>query len=170
VRRGLYWSGASSFLSCLQVFDDCCGCYWAQLVEWVRALEAVDDAVSGSEARGQGASSGVLARGWSPLLSGIHGGDMDASGTVLTLCYSRRGWHGEGQWCRGVLLDTLGWLGALCGDRREEGERKGCSALYGSNGVVVWGTGNTEACSGGEREVAGDKGGGQGWLVLWCAV
>ena len=71
------------------------GGYGAQLVELVRALEAVDGAVSGGEALGQGSFSVGMAHGRSPSHSGIHGCDKGAGGTGLTHCNSSRGRHGE---------------------------------------------------------------------------
>ena len=78
-RRGAVcgWSGASISSLWPQVFDDGRGGYGARLVEFVRVLEAVDDAVSGGEGA-QGAASVVLARGRSPSLSGVHGCDKGA--------------------------------------------------------------------------------------------
>jgi hypothetical protein len=77
------------------VFVDARGGSGACLVAFVRVLEVVCDVLSGGEARAQGAVAVKLARGRSPLLSGIHGEDMDAGSKRVSLGNSRSGRHGK---------------------------------------------------------------------------
>ena len=124
----------------MRVFDNCGDGYGARLVVFLRVLDAVENGVSGGEARGQGVVSVERARGRAPSVTGVHGGDMGAVCTGVSRWHLHRGRHGEGRCSRGVLVDKLGRLGAFYGARRERGGKGSGSALFGLNGVVDWGT------------------------------
>ena len=152
-------SVTSIFSSWPQVFDAVCGGYGASLVELVRALGAVDGAVSCGRALGQGAVSVVITRGRSPPCSGGHGRDKGAGGTGVSLCNLSRGRHGEKRWCRGSLVDALGRLGASCGEVAVKRGKKGCAALLVIDATVVLGDrGHHGSLRGREGKVAGDQG------------
>ena len=127
VRRGLCGSGASSSFLWTQVFDNFRGGYGQRLVAFVGVLGAVDDALSGGEARVQGAVSVLLARGCSLSCSGVHGGDKGAVCTGMSFCNSCCGQHGVTRWTRGYLLDNVGRPGVGCGVSREDGVERGCA-------------------------------------------
>jgi len=72
------------------------------MVAFLRALEAVKDALSGGESRAQGAGSVRLARGRSRLLTGVHVCGKGAASTGVSL------WKFKSQTTRGYAVDS--WL------------------------------------------------------------
>ena len=146
-----------------------CGGYGARSGR-VRAcvLEAVDDARVGwrSEGSRRGLCECWRVDGHRRSLA-VHGEDKGAGwhGRISLQFLSRtaRGeavasWRSPGQ---GGTAGALLWSVAV-----EEGEKRGARALFAIDAVVAAGDKGTPVFAPGrEREVAGDTGGGQGWLL-----